>query len=84
MVTPSRGKTVSEAKSRRLGTVQQGWGYVKDHSNILILDAGSGWIEAVSTGNRTSETAEVHLSQIFARHGIPKTLVSGDGPEFVW
>ena len=60
------------------------WGYVKDQGNILkIVDAGSGWIEAFPAGNRTSETVIIYLSQIFARFGIPKTLVSDNGPEFV-
>ena len=34
-------------------------------------------------GNRTSETVKIYLSQIFARFGIPKTLVSDNGPEFL-
>ena len=60
------------------------WGYVKDHGNILvIIDAGSGWIEAFPAGNRTSETVKICLSRIFARFGIPKTLVFDNGPEFV-
>ena len=60
------------------------WGYVKDQGNILVIvDAGSGWIEAFPTGNRTPETVKIYLSQIFARFGIPKTLVSDNGPEFV-
>ena len=48
-----------------------------------ILDAGSSWIEAFPVGNRTSKTVKVHLSQIFARFGIPRTLVSDNSPEFV-
>ena len=60
------------------------WGYVKDQGNILvIIDAGSGWIEAFPVGNRTSETVKIYLSQIFASFGIPKILVSDNGPEFV-
>ena len=60
------------------------WGYVKDQGKIsVIVDAGSGWIEAFAAGNRTSETVKIYLSQIFARFGIPKTLVSNNGPEFV-
>ena len=60
------------------------WGYVKDPGNILVIvDAGSGWIEAFPAGNRTSETVEKYVSQIFARFGIPKTLLSDNGPEFV-
>ena len=60
------------------------WGYVKDQGNILVIvDAGSGSIEAFPAGNRTSETVKIYLSQIFARFGISKTLVSNNGPEFV-
>ena len=60
------------------------WGFAKDHGNILVIvDAGSGWIEAFPAGNRTSQTVKVQLSQIFARFGIPKILVSDNGPEFV-
>ena len=60
------------------------WGYVKEQGNILVIvDAGSGSIEAFPAGNRTSETLKIYLSQIFARFGIPKTLVSDNGPEFV-
>ena len=49
----------------------------------MIVDAGSGWIEAFPAGNRTSQIMKVHLSQIFARFGIQGILVSDNGPEFV-
>ena len=57
---------------------------MKDQGNVLVIvDAGYGWIEAFPAGNRTSETVKMYLSQIFARFGIPKTLVYHNGPEFV-
>ena len=60
------------------------WGYVKDQGNMLVVvDAGSVWIEAFPAENRTSQTVKVRLSQIFARFGIPRTLVSDNGPEFL-
>ena len=60
------------------------WGYVQDQGNILVIvDASSGWIEAFPIRNRTSKTVKAYLSQIFARFGITKTLVSDNGPEFV-
>ena len=40
-------------------------------------------IEGFSAENRTSEEFKVYLSQICVRFGIPKTLVSDNGPEFV-
>ena len=59
-------------------------GYVKDEGSILVkVDAGSCWIEAFPAGNRTSQTVKAYLRQIFARFGIPKTLVSNYGTEFV-
>ena len=82
---PSLGKTVSTWPEADVWErLHMDWGYVKDQSNILVIvDAGSGWIEAFPAGNRTSETVKIYLSQIFARFGIPKTLVSDNGPEFV-
>ena len=82
---PSLGKTVSTWPEADVWErLHMDWGYVKDQGNILVIvDAGSGWIEAFPAGNRTSETVKLYLSQIFARFGIPKTLVSDNGPEFV-
>ena len=84
MNRPCLGKTVSAWTEAEFGNVSTWTRVVIDQSNILVIvDAGSGWIEAFPAGNRTSETVEVYLSQIFARFGIPKTLVSDNGPEFV-
>ena len=82
---PSLGKTVSTWPEAEVWErLHMDWGYVKDQGNILVIvDAGSGWIEAFPAGNRTSQTVKVYLSQIFARFGIPRTLVSDNGPEFV-
>ena len=82
---PSLGKTVSTWPEAEVWErLHMDWGYVKDQGNILVIvNAGSGWIEAFPAGNRTSQTVKVYLSQIFARFGIPRTLVSDNGPEFV-
>ena len=82
---PSLGKTVSTwTEAEVWERPHMDWGYVKDQGNILVIvDAGSGLIEAFPAGNRTSQTVKVYLSQIFARFGIPRTLVSDNGPEFV-
>ena len=59
------------------------WGYIEDQGNILVIvDAGSCLIEAFPAGKRTSQTVKVHLNQIFARFGMPRILVSDNGPEF--
>ena len=60
------------------------WGYVKDQGNILVIvDAGSSWLEAFTAGNIISQTVKVYLSKIFARFGMPKPLFSDNCPEFV-
>ena len=59
-------------------------GYVKDQGNILVIVDAGFWLDrSFPTGNRTSETVKLNLSQIFARFGIAKTLVSDNGPEFI-
>ena len=82
---PSLGKTIStwtEAEVQERLHID--WGYVKDQGNILVIvDAGSVWIEDFPAVNRTSQTVKVHLSEICARFGIPRILVSDNGPEFV-
>ena len=79
------GKTVSTWPEADIWErLHMDWGYVKDPGNILVIvAAGSGWIEAFPAGNRTSETVKIYLSQIFARFGISKNLVSDNGPLFV-
>ena len=80
---PSLGKTSLRGQNPMFGNGST-WTGAKDQGNILVIvDAGSGWIEEFPAGNRTSETVKIYLSQIFARFRIPKTLVSDNGPEFV-
>ena len=73
----SLGKTVSTWPEADVWErLHMDWGFVKDQGNILVIVvAVSGWIEAFPAGNRTSETVKIYLSQIFARIGIPKTLM---------
>ena len=82
---PSLGKTVSPRSEAEVWErLHMNWGYVKHQGNIfVIVDAGSGWIEAFPAGNTTSQTVKVHLSQICARFGTPGILVSDNGSEFM-
>ena len=82
---PILGKAVSTWPEAEVWErLHMDWGYAKDEGNILvIIDAGSGWIEAFTAGNRNSQTVKVHLSQIFASFGIIRILVSDNSPEFV-
>ena len=57
---------------------------MKLEANVLIVvDAGSGWIEAFASGKRTAGVVIKFLRTVFTRFGVPKTLVSDNGPEFV-
>ena len=77
----SPGKTVSTWPEADVWErLHMDWGYVKDQCNILVIvGAGSGWIEAFPAGNRTSETVKIYLLQ----DSEYQTLVSDYGPQFV-
>lgn len=59
------------------------WCHVPGEGNLLLLvDAESGWIEATLLKERTTEKVISCLSTLCSRFGVPKTLVSDNGPEF--
>ena len=50
---------------------------------ILILsDAYSGWPEAIVVSDRSTDTTMRVLKTVFARNGVPETLVSDNAAEF--
>jgi hypothetical protein len=60
------------------------WAYIKKQGNVLIVvDAGSGWIEAFPCSDRSSANVIKCLSATFSRFGIPYTLVSDNAKEFI-
>ena len=82
---PSLEKTVFEWPEAQVWErLHVDWVYVKDQGKVfVIVYAGFCWIDAFPAGDRTTETVKVYISQIFARIGIPKTLVSDNSPEFL-
>ena len=50
---------------------------------LVMVDAGSGWIEAFPTRDRSSKTVIKCLRTIFTRFGVPELMVSDNGKEFV-
>ena len=59
------------------------WAYVRHHGNILVIaDSYSGWLEASFCSDRRVETVINELRGVFARFGVPRTLVSDNAPEF--
>ena len=43
---------------------------------LLVVDAGSWWIEVFPTRDRSSQTVVKCLRTIFTRFGVPELLVS--------
>ena len=68
---------------------QQKWPWIRNHDYagpvlgkalLIIVDAHSKWIDVVPP---TSPVATVEkLQMLFATHGLPKTIVSDNGPAF--
>ena len=60
------------------------WAQHPAYGNILIvIDSCSSWIEAVPCTDRSTATVQRCLLEIFSWFGVPQTLVSDNGPEFV-
>ena len=50
---------------------------------FIVLKSHSKWPESVSMASTTSTATVNVLRDIFSRFGLPKTLVSDNGPQFV-
>uniref|UniRef100_A0A1I8FPI9 Integrase catalytic domain-containing protein n=1 Tax=Macrostomum lignano TaxID=282301 RepID=A0A1I8FPI9_9PLAT len=49
---------------------------------LLLSDAYSGWPEAIQVPDKSTDTVMRVLRAVFARNGVPQTLVSDNAPEF--
>ena len=58
-------------------------GPVEDHMFLVIADSHSKWIEAFALKSATSATVIQCMRPLFARFGLPDTLVSDNGTCFV-
>ena len=64
---------------QKVGTDLFEW---KQVSYLLVVDYYSRFIEIAKLSSTTSRGVINHLKSIFARHGIPQTVVSDNGPQY--
>ena len=57
-------------------------GPFQGHLFLLVVDAHSKWLEAITVTSTASSTAIQCLRALFARFGLPDTLVSDNGTGF--
>jgi len=50
---------------------------------LLIVDSYSHFIEITKLNNNTSQTVVMHTQSILAQHGIPRTVKSDNGPQYI-
>lgn len=49
---------------------------------LIIVDSHTKWIEAIPVRSSTTEITIGRLRELFARFGLPRTIVSDNGPQF--
>ena len=60
------------------------WAYTKEVGEVLVIvDAGTGWIEAFPCKDRSSDTVIRCLEVVFTRFGPADTIVSNNAKEFI-
>ena len=50
---------------------------------FILIDAHSKWIEATVTPSTSSKVVIEELQTVFAKFGLPETIVTDNGPGFV-
>ena len=54
----------------------------KKATYLLVVDYSSSYVEIAKLAATTSPYAILHQRSIFARHGIPETVGSDNGPQY--
>ena len=49
---------------------------------LVVIDTHSKWIEACAMPTATAQTTVQQLRQIFARFGVPESVITDNGPQF--
>ena len=56
---------------------------LKGKSYLLVVDYFSKYVEVQALSSTTSANVVAALKAIFSRHGIPATLISDNGPQYI-
>lgn len=54
-----------------------------NHMFLVIIDAGSKWIEVFPMQSSTAKVTIQHLKTLFAQFGLPDIIATDNGPCFV-
>ena len=82
MSNPREPMAVGEIPSRPWEFVSTDLFTFHGDDYLLIVDSYSRFIEIAKLTNTSSNTVIQHTKSIFARHGIPATLRSDNGPQY--
>jgi transposase InsO family protein len=58
------------------------FGYIKGVDILVVIDSSTKWMEVAIMNSTTAEKTIEVLRGLFARHGLPKEVVSDNGPQF--
>lgn len=58
-------------------------GPVEGRMLLIVVDSHSKWIEACIMRSTTAEATVNQLRELFSRFGLPRTIVSDNGPQFI-
>ena len=59
------------------------YAFIDNQDVLIVVDAHSKWIEAALVNKATAYATIVVLRRLFATHGLPETIVSDNGSQFV-
>ena len=54
-----------------------------NHMFLVVIDAGSKWIEVFPMQTSTSASTIEHLQSLFSQFGLPDIVATDNGPSFV-
>ena len=79
---PSEPMIASENALRPWQKVGTDMFVYKKATYLLVVDYASSYVGIAKLAATTSPDVIMHLRSIFARHGIPETVVSDNGPQY--